>query len=153
VIRKLNLYESGCDDEATEYFSGHDDQEFSCTGSVTGWHNVKMENLAATGHKVLLYSDGGCLNQIGEVSRDDYCYAAPTDVSGQNLEPAEAAFRADKYSRRSYPHMLFCWSRRLRCSGTLCRMGRVSYLSSNTIALCCQFAVQIGCTAKLSQVR
>lgn len=40
-----------------------------------------MENMAATGHKVLLYSDGGCLNQIGEVSRDGTCYSAPSDVS------------------------------------------------------------------------
>jgi len=100
VIRNLNLYESGCDDEPTENFSGHDDQEFACAGSVMGWHNVKMENLAATGHKVLLYSDGGCLNQIGEVLTDDLCYSAPTDVSAQHLKLAEATLRADKYSRQ-----------------------------------------------------
>ena len=84
MTRKLKLYESGCDDEPTESFSGHDDQEFPCTGTGLGWHNVKMENMAATGHKVLLYSDGGCLNPIGEVFTDDSCYAAPGNVSDQN---------------------------------------------------------------------
>ncbi|KAF1832305.1 hypothetical protein BDW02DRAFT_581314 [Decorospora gaudefroyi] len=59
---------------------GHDDQEFFCTGSVLGWHNVKMENLQATGHKVILYSDGGCLDQIGEAFTDDTCYSAPTNT-------------------------------------------------------------------------
>jgi hypothetical protein len=90
LIRNLYLYESGCDDEPTEHFGGHDDQTFPCTGSVTGWHNVKMENLAATGHKVLLYSDGGCLSQIGEVTKDNSCYAAPSDVSAQNSNSDEA---------------------------------------------------------------
>jgi hypothetical protein len=100
LIRNLNLYESGCDDEPTENFSGHDDQEFSCTGSTLGWHNVKMENMAATSHKVILYSDGGCLNQIGEVTTDDFCYVAPTNVSAPDLDPAEDTFRADGYSRQ-----------------------------------------------------
>ncbi|KAK3207759.1 hypothetical protein GRF29_96g349053 [Pseudopithomyces chartarum] len=77
---KLYLYTSGCDDEETEYFSGTDQQEFQCTGSVTGWHNAKMENIAANGLKVMLYSDGGCLNKIGEVSRDGTCYSAPSDT-------------------------------------------------------------------------
>jgi hypothetical protein len=44
---------------------------------------VKMENMAATGHKVILYSDPGCLNQIGEVVKDDLCYSAPSDVSAR----------------------------------------------------------------------
>jgi hypothetical protein len=100
VLRNLNLYESGCDNEPTENSSGHDDQQFSCTGSVLGWHNVKMENMAATGHKVILYSDGGCLNQIGEVFTDNKCYSAPTNVSAQNLEPAVVTLGADMYSRR-----------------------------------------------------
>jgi hypothetical protein len=100
VIRKLNLYESGCDDEPTETFSGHDDQQFPCAGSVLGWHNVKMENMAATGHKVVLYSDGGCQNQIGEVFKDNSCYAAPKDVSAQNREPTEVTLGADINSRR-----------------------------------------------------
>jgi hypothetical protein len=59
-----------------------------------------MENIAATGHKVVLYSDPGCFNQIGEVVKDDLCYSAPSDVSAQNLEPAEAIWGADNYSRR-----------------------------------------------------
>lgn len=100
MIRNLNLYTSGCDDEPTENFSGHDDQQFTCTGSVTGWHNVKMENIAATGHKVILYSDGGCLNKIGEVLKDNFCYSAPKDVSARNPGPTEVALGADKFSRR-----------------------------------------------------
>jgi hypothetical protein len=39
-----------------------------------------MENIAANGLKVMLYSDGGCFNKIGEVSRDGTCYSAPSDV-------------------------------------------------------------------------
>jgi hypothetical protein len=30
-----------------------------------------------------LYSDPGCLNQIGEVVKDDLCYSAPSDVSAR----------------------------------------------------------------------
>lgn len=78
--RELQLYTSGCDGEYDEHLSGTNDQTFPCTGSVTGWHNAKMDNMAANGLKVLLYADGGCLNQIGEVNRDDTCYAAPKDV-------------------------------------------------------------------------
>jgi hypothetical protein len=59
-----------------------------------------MENMAATGHKVILYSDGGCLSQIGEVLKDNSCYAAPSDVSAQNLEPAKVTSGANLYSRR-----------------------------------------------------
>lgn len=64
-VRELSLYKSGCDDEETETFSGHDDQTFPCAGGSIGWHNVKMDNMEATGHKVILYSDVGCGNVMG----------------------------------------------------------------------------------------
>jgi hypothetical protein len=72
----------------------------SSLGSSLGWHNVKMENMAATGHKVILYSDGGFLNQIGEVAKDDFCYVARTNVSAPDFDPAKDTFRADGYSRQ-----------------------------------------------------
>jgi hypothetical protein len=59
-----------------------------------------MENMAATGHKVLLYSDGGCLNQVGDVYTDDFCYVAPSNVSNQKLDPAVSISRADRDQRR-----------------------------------------------------
>ncbi|KAF2443133.1 hypothetical protein P171DRAFT_363470 [Karstenula rhodostoma CBS 690.94] len=77
---EVSLYKSGCDDEATESFSGHDDQTFPCAGGSVGWHNVNMKNLEATGHKVVLYSDLGCLDEIGQVTKDGRCYSAPSDV-------------------------------------------------------------------------
>jgi hypothetical protein len=80
-LRKLNLYTSGCDDEPTEFFSGHDDQTFPCAGGIIGWHNAKMDNLEATGHKVILYSDASCVNEIGQVKKDGTCYSSPSDVS------------------------------------------------------------------------
>jgi hypothetical protein len=80
-VRELALYTSGCDDEETETFSGHDDQTFPCAGGDHGWHNVKMDNMAATGHKVILYSDPACSNEIGQVTKDGSCYVAPSDVS------------------------------------------------------------------------
>lgn len=81
LVRQLNLYTSGCDDEETEHFSGHDDQTFPCAGGAHGWHNVKMDNMAATGHKVILYADMACSDEIGQVTKDGSCYAAPSDVS------------------------------------------------------------------------
>lgn len=83
--RVLKLYESGCDDKETETFNGHDDQTFPCAGGSIGWHNVKMTNLEATGHKIILYSDTACLNRIDEVTRDGMCYSAPSDVSENTI--------------------------------------------------------------------
>lgn len=40
-----------------------------------------MHNMEATGHKVSLYSDVGCFNKIGQVTKDSRCYSAPSDVS------------------------------------------------------------------------
>lgn len=40
-----------------------------------------MDNMAATGHEVILYSDMACSNEIGQVTKDGSCYAAPSDVS------------------------------------------------------------------------
>ncbi|KAJ4293569.1 hypothetical protein N0V90_008852 [Kalmusia sp. IMI 367209] len=86
----LELYTSGCDGDYDSMFSGHDDQQFPCTGGAEGgFHNVKMVNMAATGHKVLLYSDLACTNQVGEVKRDGTCYSAPTDtvIEGYAIVP------------------------------------------------------------------
>jgi hypothetical protein len=38
--------------------------------------------MAATGHKVILYGDPGCLEEpIATLTRDDTCYSAQSDVS------------------------------------------------------------------------
>jgi hypothetical protein len=55
---------------------------FPCAGGNQAWHNAKMDNMEATGHKVVLYSDTACMpeNEIGQLKKDGTCYSAPTDV-------------------------------------------------------------------------
>lgn len=80
-FRELSLYTSSCDDKPIEKWTGHDDQNFRCIGSGKDWHNVKLKNIAATGHKVILYSDMSCSHEIGRAVKDNRFYSLPSDVS------------------------------------------------------------------------
>ncbi|KAF1967454.1 hypothetical protein BU23DRAFT_602874 [Bimuria novae-zelandiae CBS 107.79] len=78
----LHEWTSGCDGEPQHIFAGQNSDEFACTtGDPEGYHSICMENMAANGLKVLMYSDGGCNSYVDEVKRDGTCYSAPSDVS------------------------------------------------------------------------